>query len=84
LISLGFGLKSRRTIWLTRIVAKIYVFEAQRTDGGHLGHILTRLRPVKMGCVARQDDNAPGRKRIHLIAIKLIAEADVEDARNDR
>jgi hypothetical protein len=38
---------------------------------------------MEMGRVARQNDNAAGRIRLHRIAIKLIAEADVENAGDD-
>jgi hypothetical protein len=48
-------------ILLTRIVARIHVFKAQRANS-----------------VAWQNHNASRRKRLHLVAIKLIAETDVE------
>ena len=71
-------------ILLTWIVTWIHVFKAQRTNGGDLGDVLTRLGPVEVRRVARKNDNTAWRKCLHLIAIKLIAEADVEDARDDR
>src|SRR5215471_15672752 len=38
---------------------------------------------MEMGRVAGQHDHASRRKRLHLIAVELIPEADVEDARHD-
>ena len=71
-------------IKLTRIVAEIHVIDAQRTDGRYLGDVLTRLCPVEMGRVARQYDDATGRISLYLIAVELVAETDVENARQDR
>ena len=65
-------------ILLTRIVARIHVFKAQRANSRYLGDIFSGLCPVEMGCVARQNDNAAWRVRRQFIAIKLIAETDVE------
>ena len=59
-------------IKLTRIVAEIHVIDAQRTDGRYLGNILTRLCPVEMGRVARQNDDTTG-WRISLAAARLLA-----------
>ena len=63
----------RLAILLTRIVAGIQVFEAQRTNGRYLGDVLTGLCPVEVGRIAGQNDNAPGRIRLHFIAVELIA-----------
>jgi len=71
-------------IKLTRIVAEIHVIDAQRTDSRYLGDLLTRLCPVEMGRVAGQNDDATGRISLHLIAVELVAETDVENARQDR
>src|SRR5215471_20841340 len=71
-------------ILLTRIVARLHVFKAQRANSRYLGDICSGLCPVEMGRVAWQNHNASRRKRLHLVAIKLIAETDVENARNDR
>ena len=67
----------------TRIVAGIQVFEAQRTNGRYLGDVLTGFCPVEVGRVSGQNDDATGRIRFHLIAVELIAQADVENARHD-
>jgi hypothetical protein len=48
-------------IWLTRIVTRIRVFDAQRTNGGYLGDVLTGLCPVEVGRIAGHNDNATGR-----------------------
>lgn len=49
-------------ILLTRIVVGIHVLETQRTDGRYLGHVLAGLRPVEVGRVAGQNDDAVGRQ----------------------
>src|SRR2546422_2153646 len=69
---------------LTRIVGGIQVFEAQRTNGRYLGDVLTGFRPVEVGRIAGQNDDATGRIRLHLVAVELIAQADVENAGHDR
>ena len=68
----------------TRIVAGIQVFEAQRTNGRYLGDVLTGFCPVEVGRITGQNDDATGGIRLHLVAVELIAQADVEDARHDR
>ena len=65
------------------IVAGIQVFEAQRTNGRYLGDVLTGLCPVEVGRIAGQNDNGPGRIRLHFIAVELIAQTDIEDAGHD-
>ena len=65
------------------IVAGIQVFEAQRTNGRYLGDVLTGLCPVEVGRIAGQNDNGPGRIRLHFIAVELIAQADIENAGHD-
>src|SRR2546430_14043969 len=69
---------------LTWIVGGIQVFEAQRTNGRYLGHVLTGFRPVEVGRIAGQNDDATGRIRLHLVTVELIAQADVENAGDDR
>src|SRR6266704_5985348 len=68
---------------LTRIVGGIQVFEAQRTNGRYLGDVLTGFRPVEVGRIAGKNDDATGWIRLHLIAVELIAQADVENAGHD-
>src|SRR2546425_13036905 len=75
------GVKESSVPW---IVAGIQVFEAQRTRGRYLGDVLTGFCPVEVGRIAGQNDNATGRIRLHLIAVELIAQADVENAGHDR
>src|SRR5213594_2096404 len=69
---------------LTRIVGGIKVFEAQRTNGRYLGDVLTGFCPVEVGRIAGQNDDATGRISLHLVAVELIAQADVENAGHDR
>jgi len=44
----------------TRIIAEIHVFDAKRTNGRDLRDVLTRLCPVEMGRVTRENDDAMG------------------------
>ena len=61
---------------LTRIVVGIHVLETQRTDGRYLGHVFAGLRPVEVGRVAGQNDDAAGRICFDLVAVEPITEAD--------
>ena len=70
-------------ILLTRIVVRIQVFEAQRTDGRYLGDVLTGFCPMEVGRIAGQNNDAAGWIRFDLVAVELIPQADVEDARHD-
>ena len=65
----------------TRIVAGIQVLEAQRTDSGYLGDVLTGFCPVEVIRIAGQNDDATGRIRLHFIAVELIAQADIRKRR---
>jgi hypothetical protein len=56
------------------------VGQAKRADGGDLGDVLARLRPVEVGLAAGQDDDAAGRMRDELCLVEGLAKADVEDA----
>jgi hypothetical protein len=47
-------------IWLTRIVTRIRVFDAQRTNGGYLGDVLTGFCPVEVGRIAGHNVTLPG------------------------
>jgi hypothetical protein len=70
-------------ILLTRIVFGI-LLETQRTEGRYLGHVFAGLRPVEVGRVAGQNDDAAGRICFDLVAVEPITEADVENAGHDR
>src|SRR5262245_54128960 len=76
-----------RTGWpaivLTRVVVRVQVFEAQRTDGRHLGDVLTGFCPMEVRRIARQNNDATGRISLDLITVELIAQADVEDTGHD-
>jgi hypothetical protein len=61
-----------------RVVSRVYVFKAERSDRRYLGDILTGSCPVEVGRIAGQDDNAARRIRGQLLAVELIAQADVE------
>jgi hypothetical protein len=64
----------------TRIVARIQIFEAERSDRRDLRDVLAGFRPMKMWCISWKDDDAPRRISVHLIAIEMVAKPDVEDA----
>ena len=49
----------------------------------YLDDVLTGLCPVEVGRIAGQNDNGPGRIRLHFIAVELIAQADIENAGHD-
>src|SRR5256712_11183866 len=76
--------KSLLLLVFTWIIGGIKVFEAQRTNRRYLGDVLTGFCPVEVGRIAGQNDDAPGRIRLHLVAVELIAQADVENAGHDR
>lgn len=63
---------------VSRIVLRVPVFEAQRTNGCHLTDVLAGLCPVEVPSIARQHDDAAGWMCLDLIVIESIAEADVE------
>jgi hypothetical protein len=67
-----------------RIIGGIEKFNAERADRRYLRDVLAGSRPVEMGSVAGQHDHASRRKSLNLVAVELIAEADVEHARHDR
>src|SRR5208282_646291 len=68
---------------LARIVAGIQILEAQRTNRRYLGDVLTGLCPVEVIRIAWQNDDATRRIRLHLVAVELIAQANVENAGHD-
>src|SRR5256885_6024377 len=73
-ISPAIGLHSGRmaegllAILLTRIVVRIQVFEAQRTDRRYLGDVLTGFCPMEVGRIAGQNNDAAGWIRFDLVA----------------
>src|SRR5437764_1124961 len=67
-----------------RIIAGMQIFESERTGRAYLRDVLTGFRPMEVRRVSRENDDAPRGIGFHLIAIELIAEANVEDARHDR
>src|SRR6266436_1844738 len=67
----------------SRIVLRADVFKAKRPNRRHLCDVLTGFRPVEMGRIARQNDDATGGICLQLIGVELIAEADIENARHN-
>ncbi len=53
---------------ISRIVFRVKVFEAKRPHRGYLRDVLAGFRPVEMGCVAREHDDAPGGYACSLLA----------------
>ena len=68
---------------VSRIVFRVHVIQAERPHSGHLRDVIARLRPVEMRGITWQNDYRAGWKRLQLIGIELIAQANVEDARDD-
>ena len=69
---------------LARIIGGIEKFNAERADRRYLRDVFAGSCPVEMGSVAGRHDHASRRKSLHLVAVELIAKADVEHARHDR
>src|SRR5215469_11811524 len=66
-----------------RIVFRVHVFKAKRSNRRHLRDVLPGFCPVEVGGIARQDNHATWWIRPNLIAVELISQADVENAGND-
>src|ERR1700730_12077991 len=66
----------------SRIVLRSDVFNAKRPNRGHLRDVFTGFRPVEVGRVSRQNEDAAGRIGLQLMGIEPIAEADVEHSRH--
>jgi hypothetical protein len=67
----------------TRIILGIQILETERPNRRYLGDVLARFRPVEMGCVAGEYDDASWWKGLDFVGVELITEADVEHARHD-
>jgi hypothetical protein len=67
-------------IMVSWIVFRAEVFKSKRSERRHLRHILTGFRPVEMGRIARQGDDASGRICLQLFRIELVSQTDVENA----
>jgi len=72
------GLRCLSRVVVSRIRFRADVFKAKRPNRRHLRDVLTGFRPVEMGRIAGQNDDAAGRIRLQLIGVELIAQADVE------
>jgi hypothetical protein len=62
------------------VVFRAEVFKSKRSHRRRLRYVLTGFRPVEMGRIARQNDDASGRLRLQLVRVELIVQADVENA----
>jgi len=67
---------------VSRIVVRVDVFKPKRPNRRHLRDVLTGFRPVEMGRIAPQNDDASGRVRLQCGSVELIAQADVENTRD--
>jgi hypothetical protein len=72
------------SVMMARIIMRVVVFEAERTDCRHLGDVFSGLCPVKMPSLAGQNDDTARRIGFHLVTVERFAESDVEDTRHDR
>ena len=68
----------------TRIVVGIHILKTERPDRRYLCDVLAGFCPVEMRSIAGQHNHASRWKGLDLVALELIAEADVEHARHDR
>src|SRR5262249_53593691 len=68
----------------SRIVARIEILKTERPDRRYLRDVLAGLCPMEMGSATWQHDHAARWKGLDLVAVKLIAEADVEHVEHDR
>ena len=62
----------RLRVAVPRIVFGADIFKTQRPDRGYLRDVLAGFRPVEMGRIAGQDDDAPGRIRFEFIGIEAM------------
>jgi hypothetical protein len=65
---------------VSRIVLRVLVLEAKRTNRSYLGDVFAGLRPMEVPRIAGQNDDAATRIRLDLIAVESIAQADLENA----
>src|SRR5262249_19774653 len=63
-----------------RIVGGIKIFEAERPDRRDLRDVLAGLCPMEVRRVAGQHNHTSRRKSLYLVAVEVLAQADVEDA----
>ena len=70
--------------FVSRIVLRVPVFEAQRTNGRYLSDVLAGLCPVEVPGITGQNDDAARWICLDLIAVEAIAQTDVENTGHDR
>src|SRR6185312_3130826 len=89
------GLRAPRTIdvpnecWRTGsavswVMFRVHVFEAEWADCRYLSDVLARPRPVEVRSAAGEHDDGARRIGLQLVAVEMCAQADVEDAGDDR
>src|SRR4051794_24936083 len=57
------------SVLMPRIVLRVVIFEAERTDCRHLRDVFARFRPMEMPGLARQNDDASRRIGFHLLGV---------------
>jgi hypothetical protein len=62
----------------------IVIFKAERSDRRHLRDVFAGLRPMEMPGFAWKNDDASRRIGLHLVAIEVLPEPDVKNARHYR
>jgi len=64
----------------SRIVIRVDIFNAKRPNRRHLRDVVAGLCPVKVGCVAGQNNHDAGRIGHQLLGVELITQADAKMA----
>src|SRR6266404_5031837 len=70
-------------ILVPRIVFRVHVCKAQRSNRRDLRDVFAGLCPVKVRRVARQYNHRAGWIRLEFVGVEFFARADIEDAGND-
>src|SRR6266550_753096 len=70
-------------ILVPRIVFRVHVFKAQRSNRLDLRNVFAGLCPVKVRRVAGQYNHPAGWIRLQFVTVEFFAHADIEDAGND-
>src|SRR5712671_6056208 len=68
---------------MARIIVRVVIFGAKRTDCRHLRDVFAGLRPMKVPSLARQSDGTPWWIGLHLVTVEAFTEPNVEDAGHD-
>ena len=72
-----------RLLLQARVVVGVVIVKAERADRRDLSNIFPRLRPMEVLGFTRQNDDAARRISLHIVAVELLAEPDIEHTRHD-